>query len=132
MLRFRAFLVLGVLGSLLTIAGCARRETPVDGGLRTKTLLLGNLAEPASLDPHVVNSLTDMNILMALFEGLTLLDEKTSRPVPGVAERWDVSPDGLVYTFHLRADARWSNGDRVTAGDFAFSFQRILLPKFAA
>jgi oligopeptide transport system substrate-binding protein len=117
---------------LLLVAGCGKRETPVEEGLRTKTLLLGNLAEPASLDPQIVNSLTDMNVLMALFEGLTALDEKTSQPVPAVAERWDVSPDGLVYTFHLRADARWSNGDRVTARDFAFSFERMLLPKFAA
>ncbi len=49
-----------------------------------------------------------------------------------MAERWDVSPDGLVYTFHLRSSARWSNGDPVTAADFAFAFQRILNPKFGA
>ncbi|MEO7800170.1 MAG: peptide ABC transporter substrate-binding protein, partial [Opitutaceae bacterium] len=122
---------LGVL-VLLSAIGCGKRETAVEEGLRTKTLLLGNLAEPASLDPHIVNSLTDMNVLIALFEGLTLLDEKTSQPLPGVAERWEVSPDGLLYTFHLRADARWSNGDRVTARDFVFSFERMLLPKFAA
>ena len=117
---------------LLSAAGCGKRETAVEEGVRTKTLLLGNLAEPASLDPHLVNSLTDMNVLMALFEGLTVIDEKTSQPLPGVAERWDVSPDGLLYTFHLRANAQWSNGERVTARDFAFSFERMLRPKFAA
>lgn len=114
------------------LAGCGKRETAADEGIRSKTLLIGNLAEPATLDPHVATALTEMNVLIALLEGLTSLDEKTSEAVPGVAERWDVSADGLVYTFHLRADAKWSNGDRVTAQDFAFSFRRILLPKFGA
>lgn len=61
-----------------------------------------------------------------------MLDEQTSQPLPGVAARWEVSPGGLVWTFHLRPDARWSNDDPVTAGDFAFSFRRILDPKLAA
>jgi oligopeptide transport system substrate-binding protein len=69
---------------------------------------------------------------MALFEGLTCIDEKTSQAVPGVAERWDVSTDGLVYTFHLRAEAKWSNGDPVTADDFVYSFHRILSPGLAS
>jgi oligopeptide transport system substrate-binding protein len=124
--------LVALLSLSVVLAACSRRETPAEEGIRTKTLLLGNLAEPASLDPHLVNAYTDSNILVALFEGLTVLDEKTSEALPGVAEKWDVSTDGLVYTFHLRPNARWSNGDRVTAADFAFSFQRILLPKIAA
>ncbi|HZP61275.1 MAG TPA: peptide ABC transporter substrate-binding protein, partial [Opitutaceae bacterium] len=108
--------------------GCARRATPVEDGIRTKTLLLGNGAEPRDLDPEICNAFTDYNILIALYEGLTCIDEKTSQAVPGTAESWDVSPDGLVYTFHLRANARWSNGDPVTADDFAYSFHRILSP----
>jgi len=112
--------------------GCTKRETPVAAGIRTRTLLIGNQNEPASLDPHVVNAYTDQLILVALFEGLAVLDEKTSQALPGVAERWEASPDGLVYTFHLRTNALWSNGDPVTARDFAFSFQRILTPGFAA
>src|ERR1035441_4292981 len=78
-------------------ASCAKRESPAEEGIRTKTLLLGNGAEPRDLDPDICNALTDMNILGALFEGLTSMDEKTSQAVPGVAERWDVSTDGLVY-----------------------------------
>ncbi len=113
-------------------AGCTKRETPVEAGIRTQTLLLGNLAEPRTLDPHIVDSATDSYILAALFEGLTVLDEPTSRPLPGVADRWDISPDGLVYTFHLRPEARWSNGDPVTAHDFAYSFQRMLTPALAS
>jgi oligopeptide transport system substrate-binding protein len=113
-------------------AGCSKRETPVEAGIRTHTLLIGNQNEPASLDPHVVNAYTDQIILVALFEGLTVLDERTSQALPGVAEKWEASPDGLTWTFHLRADAKWSNGDPVTARDFAFSFQRMLTPALAA
>jgi oligopeptide transport system substrate-binding protein len=126
-------LVLGFLaGALLLGAGCSRRETPAAAGRRTQTLLLGNGAEPQDLDPQTCLALTDYNILMALFEGLTCLDEKTSQPVPGVAESWEVSADGLAYTFHLRADARWSNGDPVTAADFVYSFHRALSPGLAS
>ena len=53
-------------------------------------------------------------------------------PVPAVADHWEISPDGLTYTFHVRPTARWSNGDAVTARDFAYSFQRILSPALAA
>lgn len=113
-------------------SGCSKRETPAEEGIRTHTLLLGNQNEPASLDPHVVDSLTDEIVLASLFEGLTVLEEKTSAALPGVAEKWDVSPDGLTYTFHLRHNAAWSNGDPVTARDFTFSFQRILTPAFGA
>ncbi len=82
----------------------------------------------ADLDPQTFEAYTDQIILTALFEGLTVLDERTSQALPGVAERWEVSPDGLVYTFHLRPNARWSNGDPLTARDFVFSFRRILTP----
>lgn len=114
------------------LSSCGKRETPAEEGIRTRTLLIGNQNEPASLDPHIIDSLTDQIIVTTLFEGLTVLDEKTSQALPGVAERWDVSPDGLTYDFHLRPTARWSNGDPVTAYDFTFSFQRILTPAFAS
>jgi len=65
--------LLSVLG-LLFLAACGKRETPVDEGIRTQTLLLGNLAEPKDLDPQILDSFTDMNIAAALFEGLTALD----------------------------------------------------------
>jgi oligopeptide transport system substrate-binding protein len=118
--------------ALLATDVFAKRETPAEQGLRTHTLLIGNGAEPRDLDPHVVIAYTDYNILLALFEGLTVLDESTSRPLPGMAERWDISEDGLVYTFHLRTNAKWSNGDPVTAEDFVFSMERILSPELAS
>jgi oligopeptide transport system substrate-binding protein len=126
----RALLVLGL--GILAAAGCARRETPEAAAVRGQTLLLGNGAEPEDLDPQVVTAYTDQNILLALFEGLTAIDEKTSEAVPAAAQSWEVSPDGLVWTFHLRDGLRWSNGERLTADDFVQSWQRMLLPAFAA
>ena len=90
----------------------------MDAGIRDQVLYLGNGSEPRDLDPHVVVSFNDFNIVLALFEGLTNIDERTSQPVPAVAERWETSPDGLVWRFHLRPDARWSNGDALTAQRF--------------
>jgi len=128
----RPLCLLFSVACLLFLASCGKRETPVEEGIRTQTLLLGNLAEPKDLDPHILDAFTDMNIAVALFEGLTALDEKTGTPIPASAERWEISPDGLVYTFHLRANAKWSDGTPLTAQDFAYSFQRILTPAFAA
>lgn len=123
-----ALTLLGSLFVALLLAACTRRETPVEAGLRTHTLLVGNQNEPATLDPHIVEAYTDMRVIVALFEGLTAFDEKTGQPVPAAAERWEVSPDGLTYTFHLRKDGRWSNGDPVTARDFEYSIRRALSP----
>jgi oligopeptide transport system substrate-binding protein len=71
------------------------------------------------------------NVLRDMYEGLVRIGADL-RPVPGVAERWEVSPDGLEYTFHLRANARWSNGDPVTSGDFVASWRRLVDPKTGA
>lgn len=117
---------------LLLAAGCARRETPVEAGIRTQTLHLGNGAEPQTLDPHLVTALTDANIMLALFEGLCALDERTSEPLPAAAARWEVSADGLVWTFHLRENLKWSNGDPLVASDFVFAWRRTLSPVLAA
>ena len=93
---------------------------------------MGNAAEPSDLDPQTISVYTDSHIAYALFEGLTKLDAKTSIASPDLATSWDTSPDGKVYTFHLRPDARWSDGEPVTAEDFVYSFHRILSPVFAS
>lgn len=118
------------LSILLILTGCNKRETTVDIGNREQVLHLGNLSEPKDLDPHVVTSVSAFNVISALLEGLIAEDpnESSQKPAPGVAECWTVSDDQTVYTFHLRASAKWSNGDPVTAGDFVFSYQRILSP----
>ncbi len=91
-----------------------------------------NGAEPATLDPAAITAIPEGRIVRALFEGLVVWDPRTLEPRPGMAESWVVSPDGLAWTFHLRSGARWTNGDPVTAGDFAFSFERLLDPRTAA
>src|SRR5262245_45496068 len=90
----------------------------------------GNGAEPETLDPAKSTGVIESNIQYELLEGLTTYAEDGA-VAPGVAEKWDVSDDGLTYTFHLRAE-KWSNGDPVTAGDFVYSFQRLLDPKTAS
>jgi oligopeptide transport system substrate-binding protein len=123
-----AILAAGVIAS----GGCARHETPVQQGDRDGILHFGNLSEPAALDPQVVTGVSEHNIISALLEGLVAEDPATLDPVPGVAESWEVSANARRYTFHLRPDARWSNGDPVTASDFVFSYRRILTPSLGA
>lgn len=129
-LIFRSALIFGL--GILLVAGCTRRETAAESALRTETLLLGNGGEPEDLDPQIVTAYSDQNILLALFEGLTAVDEKTSQAVPAAAQSWEVSPDGLTWTFHLREGLRWSNGEPLTADDFVRSWRRMLSPAIAA
>ena len=91
----------------------------------------GNLADPESLDPHKTSTVYEAHILRDLFEGLVMPDAK-SNLIPGAAESWTISNDGKVYTFKLRQDAVWSNGDLVTADDFVYAFQRLENPDTAA
>jgi len=90
----------------------------------------GNGSEPKSLDPAFVDTAAESNILGDILIGLTTLDA-AARPIPGMAERWEISQDGKTWTFHLRK-ALWSDGHPVTAGDFVFAWQRLLDPKTAA
>jgi oligopeptide transport system substrate-binding protein len=90
-----------------------------------------NGAEPPSLDPSLSSDTTSHNILMALFDGLLIYDPKTNDGIPGMAERWDISADGTVYTFHLR-DAVWSDGVPITAQTFVDSWLRTLAPETAS
>ena len=128
----RVVLLLSIVAAVLGLAACSKHQTQGEAGIATQTLYLGNAAEPQDLDPGVIYAWTDSNIDYALFEGLTLIDEATTQPVPAGAESWDVSPDGLVYTFHLRPTAKWSNGDPVTADDYVYSLHRTLSPNFGA
>lgn len=121
------------LGLLAALAGgCTKRATTAEAGTRTGVLHLGIGAEPADLDPQTVTSTNDARIIQALFEPLVSFAPGTLAPVPALAERWDISADGLTYTFHLRADARWSNGDALTAQDCVDSWRRILTPALGA
>jgi oligopeptide transport system substrate-binding protein len=90
----------------------------------------GNGAEPGSLDPALVETETEDNILGDLMVGL-MTEDPHARPIPGMATSWSTSSDGLVWTFKLR-EALWSDGKKVSAEDFVFSWRRILDPKMAA
>lgn len=116
----------------LTFTGCAKRETPVEAGLRTGTLHMAISAEPRDLDPHILVAYNDMTICLALFEGLVAVDETTSRPVAACAERWETSRDGLTWTFFLHQGLKWSDGHPLTAEDFVYAFRRALSPKLGS
>lgn len=128
-LRTGLLAVITVAGLL---AGCTKRESAVASGNRNQVIHIGNLTEPNDLDPQILDSQQTANVCMALFEGLAQYDARTSEPVPAVAERWESNADATQWTFHLRANARWSNGDPVTAQDFVFAYRRILSPNLAA
>src|SRR6476660_1641974 len=114
------------------IAGCTtsassryfgQTEPPKENMLRYVTG-----GEPESLDPPVSNSQPDARIYLALFDGLVDYDPKTMEPIPSVAESWELSKDGTEYLFHLRHNAKFSNGDPITAKDFVYSVRRGFSP----
>ena len=109
---------------VLAIVGC-------DSAGKRADLVILNGAEPESIDPAVVTGQLETRICYALFEGLLHFD-RFGKPQPGISESWEVSNDGKRYTFHLRPNAKWSNGETVTADDFARSWQRALLPETAS
>ncbi|MEH6616865.1 MAG: peptide ABC transporter substrate-binding protein [Porticoccus sp.] len=112
----------------LLLSGCGSGESNVATGNRDGILHWGNGTDPQELDPHIVTGVPEHHILTALLEGLVLKDPATLEPIPGVAESWEVSNEGKTYTFQLRRNAQWSNGDPVTAHDFAWSWWRALQP----
>ncbi len=93
-----------------------------------------NRGDVTTLDPQRMSWMQDLRVARLVYEGLVANDVFTDgyEIVPAVAERWELSADGLVYTFHLRPDAKWNNGDPVTAHDFVYSWRRALLPDTAS
>ncbi len=119
--------------SVLTGCGSSNNSgttgTSSSAGAQEITFNLGT--DIKTLDP-ALNQAVDSGILIAnLFEGLYKLDEN-QKAIPGIAESCDVSDDGIVYTFHLRKDAKWTNGNPVTAGDFEYAWKRVMNPDTAA
>ena len=92
-----------------------------------QVLRRGNGSEVQTLDPHKAEGVPASNILRDLYEGLTI-EEPDGTVIPGAAESWEISDDGKVYTFKMRKNARWSNGDPVTAGDFVYGLRRSVDP----
>ncbi|MFT5349485.1 MAG: oligopeptide transport system substrate-binding protein, partial [Gammaproteobacteria bacterium] len=107
-------------------------ESNVVSGNRDQILHLGNGEEPQELDPHLTTGIPEFNIQLSLFEGVISKHPSDLSIQPGVAESWDISDDQLVYTFYFRENARWSNGDPVTAHDFVYSWERALRPELGS
>lgn len=132
--QFRVVLVLIILSSFLV--SCSTQATSRYWG-QTKApagqvMRYVSGSEPESLDPQVPTGQPEARVLMAFYDGLVEYHPKTMDPIPGVAESWEPSQDGTEYTFHLRKNAKFSNGEPITAKDFVYTFRRALSPELAA
>ena len=115
--------------TLIFLIGCSENISPVDSGLEQQIYHHGNGSEPQGIDPHIVTGVPEHHILISLCEGLTIPNPNPKGSdgyIPGTAESWSISDDGKEYIFKLNKNAKWSNGDPVTADDFVWSWKRIL------
>ncbi|HQU08535.1 MAG TPA: peptide ABC transporter substrate-binding protein, partial [Opitutales bacterium] len=118
---------------LLCSYSCSKKQKLADAFADKQILLAGLPTEPESLDPHLLSGNAAISVVQGLLEGLVIPHPSDATQVlPGVAHAWECSDDGLCWTFYLRPQARWSNGDTVVASDFVYSYKRALDPKFAA
>ncbi|WP_045443609.1 oligopeptide ABC transporter substrate-binding protein OppA [Citrobacter sp. S-77] len=127
----KSLVAAGILTAL--IAGNVATAAVVPAGVQLaekQTLVRNNGSEVQSLDPHKIEGVPESNINRDLFEGL-LISDVDGKPSPGVAEKWE-NKDFKVWTFHLRKDAKWSDGTPVTAQDFVYSWQRLANPNTAS
>jgi len=120
----RPTLFLILITTCLLGGGCSSRPADVD-------LIFINGAEPQSLDPSIITGQLEGRICNALFEGLTARNAY-GETVPGMAESWTANQSNTRFTFNIRREARWSNGDPLTAYDFVASWQRTLSPELAS
>jgi oligopeptide transport system substrate-binding protein len=122
---------------LLASASCTTRaeDSPYFGKVEPpegQVMRYVSGSEPESLDPHLTTGQPEARIFLGLYEGLTEIHPVTAQPIPAIAERWEPNEDNTEFTFHLRRNARWSNGDPITAHDFVYSLRRALAPALAA
>jgi len=123
-------LVVALAASMLAACGAQSGEAkPKIEGPQKATINLAS--EPPQMNTSLTTDTTSLTVIRHVLEGLYKLD-KESKPIPGVAEKVDISKDGLTYTFHLRKDAKWSDGSAVTAKDFEFAWKLLLTPENAA
>ncbi|MCA8980342.1 MAG: peptide ABC transporter substrate-binding protein [Planctomycetes bacterium] len=120
--------------ALAILIGLAAAGASVLGAARLPRadFVLNNATEIQSLDPHTVTGIPEGRVMRAIYEGLTVKHPETLAALPGMAESWEVSDDGLHYRFHMRAGAVWSDGEPIDARDFAFAWCRLLSPETAA
>ncbi len=119
---------LGLAAAALSPPACERHDSRARRAARDGILLVGNGTEPKSLDPHIATGVTEHHLIMSLIEGLASEAPSGEDVVPGAAARWESNDTLDEWTFHLRPEGKWSNGDRVTAHDFVWAYRRILTP----
>ncbi|MFM1851980.1 MAG: hypothetical protein RIS54_1664 [Verrucomicrobiota bacterium] len=134
----RLLAILALLALAAGFTGCgpgkkaADRENVGPDGKKRMIWRVGNGSEPQDLDGQTITGVPEHKIMMALSEGLVAEDPVDLHPVPGMAETWEISEDGRVYTFHLRANLKWSDGSPLTAAEIVESFRRMISPGLAS
>ncbi|EAA7930091.1 oligopeptide ABC transporter substrate-binding protein OppA [Salmonella enterica subsp. enterica] len=127
----KSLIAAGILTALIAASAATAADVPAGVQLADKqTLVRNNGSEVQSLDPHKIEGVPESNVNRDLFEGL-LISDVEGHPSPGVAEKWE-NKDFKVWTFHLRKNAKWSDGTPVTAHDFVYSWQRLADPNTAS
>ena len=117
------------LAALFMLAACSGGDgSRVEQGIQDGVFHLGNGTEPQAIDPHITSGVPEHRIIQSIFEGLVTKNPYSLEIEAGVAQSWEISEDGRLYTFHINEEARWSNGDPITAEDFRWSWQRALDP----
>ncbi len=113
--------------AMLALSGCASGNGNGDGGGGTDTVIYRIQADPVSMIPAMTTGYPDQQVGSVIFEGLTMPD-KDGLAAPALAESWDISDDGLEYTFHLRDDVKWHDGEPFTSADVKFTYEKVSLP----
>ncbi|ASG83423.1 oligopeptide ABC transporter substrate-binding protein OppA [Salmonella enterica subsp. diarizonae] len=127
----KSLIAAGILTALIAASAATAADVPAGVQLADKqTLVRNNGSEVQSLDPHKIEGVPESNVNRDLFEGL-LISDVEGHPSPGVAEKWE-NKDFKVWIFHLRKNAKWSDGTPVTAHDFVYSWQRLADPNTAS
>src|SRR4051812_22794197 len=121
------FFALMLVAGLVAVSWAVRK-----GQLPPADFTFGNESEVASVDPALTTGIPESRIVYSLFEGLTRPRADNSFAEHGMAEKWEISKDGRIYTFHLRRKAIWSNGEPITARDYLYSIRRLLDPLTAS
>src|SRR5690242_1222166 len=126
------------MAALLLVSACARDDASLYFGKTVRigkavdTIYINSAGEPEYLDPGKCTDGMGEELIVQLFEGLTSVDPRDGHAVPGVATSWEQSDDHRLFRFHLRPDARWSDGQPVTARDFEYAWKRALRPATAS
>lgn len=127
--RVAITLLAGVMATSMLFSACTVSGSSYPGTKTENTAVINIGAEPPDMFSITTSDSVSGAILNHLNDGLIILDQQ-DKPIPGVAKDWDISEDELVYTFNLRDDYKWSNGEGVTAKDFEFAFTSLINPEF--